>query len=187
MDPLEELVLTVQRHNEMTLNQWKNAHGIEVYSDGLWWKNKALVIVGNDDLKREVLRCFHDYIAAGHPGIMKTLINIGQHYWWPGMKDFVTQYIKGCATCQMTKINTHPSKPALFPIATDPKVLPFQVIALNFVTDLPISQGFDSILTVTDHDCSKALIFIPCNKTIMAEETAKLYAWHIIPHYGLPT
>jgi hypothetical protein len=76
----------------------------------------------------------------------------------------------------MTKINTHPSKPALFPIATDPKALPFQVIALDFVTDLPISQGFDSILTVTDHNCSKASIFIPCNKTITAEGTAELYA-----------
>ena len=187
MDPLEELVLTAQTNSTTTLNQWQKAHGIEARPGGLWWKNKALVVVGNDDLKRGVLRRFHDHIAAGHPGITKTLINIGQHYWWPGMKDFITQYIKGCATCQMTKINTHPSKPALFPIATDPKALPFQVIALDFVTDLPVSQGFDSILTVTDHDCSKASIFIPCNKTITAEGTAELYARHIVPHYGLPT
>jgi hypothetical protein len=103
------------------------------------------------------------------------------------MKDFITQYIKGCATCQMTKINTHPSKPALFPITTNPTALPFQVIALNFVTDLPISQGYDSILTVTDHDCSKASFLIPCNKTITAKETAELYARTIVPHYGLPT
>ena len=76
----------------------------------------------------------------------------------------------------MTKINTHPSKPALFPITMDPKALPFQVITLDFVTDLPISQGFDSILTVTDYDCSKASIFIPCNKTITVKGTAELYA-----------
>jgi hypothetical protein len=187
MDPLEELVLTAQTNNESTLNQWKNAHGIEARPGGLWWKNKALVVVGNNDLKRGVLRRFHNHIAAGHPGITKTLINIRRHYWWPGMKDFITQYIKGCATCQMTKINTHPSKPALFLIATDPKALLFQVIALDFITDLPVSEGYNSILTVTDHDCSKASIFIPCNRTITAEETAKLYAQHIVPHYGLPT
>jgi hypothetical protein len=103
------------------------------------------------------------------------------------MKDFITQYIKGCATCQMTKINTHLSKPTLFPIATNPTALPFQVIALNFVTDLPTSQGYDSILTVTDHHCSKASILIPCNKTIIAKETAELYAQNIVLHYGLPT
>jgi hypothetical protein len=75
----------------------------------------------------------------------------------------------------MTKINTHPSKPAIFPITMGPKALPFQVIALDFVTDLPMSQGYNSILTVTDHNCSKAVILIPCNKTIIAEETAELY------------
>jgi hypothetical protein len=103
------------------------------------------------------------------------------------MKDFITQYIKGCATCQMTKINTHPSKLATFPITTDPTALPFQVITLDFNTDLPMSQGYDSILMVTNHNCSKASILLLCNKTITAEETAELYAQNIIPHYRLPT
>jgi Integrase zinc binding domain/RNase H-like domain found in reverse transcriptase len=187
MDPLEADVLEAQLHDTAMLQRWKTAHGISYRPGGLWWKNDALVVVGNDDLKRGVLHRFHDHITAGHPGITKTLATTGLHYWWPGMKDFITQYIKGCATCQMTKINTHPSKPALFPITTDPTALPFQVIALDFITDLPLSQGYGSILTVTDHDCSKASFLIPCNKTITAEETAELYARTIVPHYGLPT
>jgi Integrase zinc binding domain/Chromo (CHRromatin Organisation MOdifier) domain len=187
MDPIETDVLKAQLHDTATLHRWKNAHGISYRPGGLWWKNDALVIVGNNDLKWGVLHHFHDHIAARHPGITKTLATTGLHYWWPGMKDFITQYIKGCATCQMTKINTHLTKPALFPITTDPTALPFQVIALDFVTDLPISQGYDSILTVTDHNCSKASFLIPCNKTITAEETAELYARTIIPHNGLLT
>jgi Integrase zinc binding domain len=142
--------------------------------------------VGNDNLKRGVLHCFHNHIAAGHPRIMKTLANTGLHYWWPGMKDFITQYIKGCATCQMTKINTHLSKPAMFPITMNPTALLFQVIALDFVTDLPTSQGYNSILIVINHNCSKAAFLIPCNKTITAKETAELYTRTIVPHYGLP-
>jgi hypothetical protein len=86
----------------------------------------------------------------------------------------------------MTKINTHPSKPAMFPITTNPTALLFQVITLNFVTDLPTSLGYNSILTVTDHNYSKAAFLIPCNKTITAEETAELYAQTIVPHYRLP-
>jgi Integrase zinc binding domain len=187
MDPLEADVLTAQLHNVETLQRWKGAHRISYRPGGLWWKNNALVVVGNDDLKRGVLHHFHDHIAAGHPGITKTLTTTRLHYWWPGMKDFITQYIKGCTTCQMTKINTHPSKPAFFPITTDPTALPFQVIALDFITDLPTSQGYDSILMVTDHNCSKVSFLIPCKKTITAEETAELYAHTIVPHYGLPT
>ena len=103
------------------------------------------------------------------------------------MKDFITQYIKGCATCQMHKVNTHPTKPPLYPITVDPTALPFQVIALDFVTKLLISDGFNSILMITDHDCSKASILIPCNEGISAEETAELYAKNVVPHCGIPT
>ena len=103
------------------------------------------------------------------------------------MKDFVTQYIKGCATCQMNKVNTHPTKPPLYPITTDPNALPFQVVALDFVTKLPVSEGHDSILTITDHDCSKGAILIPCKESITAKETAELYAKHVVPHYRIPT
>jgi hypothetical protein len=87
----------------------------------------------------------------------------------------------------MNKVNTHPTKPPLYPIMTNPEALPFQVITLDFVTKLPSSKGFDSILTVMDHNCSKALILIPCNKSITAEGTAELYAKYIVPHYGIPT
>jgi hypothetical protein len=65
--------------------------------------------------------------------------------------------------------------------------MPFKTVALDFVVKLPISQGFDSILTVTDQGCTKAAIFIPCNEDITAEETAALYIKHVFTHFGLPT
>jgi hypothetical protein len=65
--------------------------------------------------------------------------------------------------------------------------MPFETVALDFIVKLPISQGFDSILTITDQGCTKAAIFIPCNEDIMAEETAALYIKHIFAHFGLPT
>jgi len=67
---------------------------------------------------------------------------------------------------------------------TDAK--PFEVIALDFITKLPTSQGYDSILTVTDHDCTKASVFIPCVEEITAEGTAALYVTHIFRRFGLP-
>jgi Integrase zinc binding domain len=142
--------------------------------------------VGNDDLKRGVISLFHDHITAGHPGIAKTTQNIAQYYWWPGMRDHITQYIKGCATCQMNKVNTNPTKPPLYPITPVTDTLPFQTITLNFITKLPESDGYDTILTITDHDCSKASIFIPCKETIDSEGVAHLYAQYVVPHYGIP-
>ena len=56
---------------------------------------------------------------------------------------------------------------------------------MDLIVKLPLSQGYDSILTITDHDCSKAAIFLPCNETINAPGIAELYARHVFPHYGM--
>jgi len=74
----------------------------------------------------------------------------------------------------------------LFPITSEANALPFQTISLDFIIKLLVSDGHNTILTVTDHDCSKAAFFIPCNETIDAAGVATLYATHIFPHYGLP-
>jgi transposase InsO family protein len=102
------------------------------------------------------------------------------------MKDTITNYIKGCALCQSRKNNPTNPKPPPFPIPSDTYTLPFESIALDFITKLPNSHTYDTILTITD-TFSKASIFIPCNETIDSEKTALLYATYVLPHYGLPT
>ena len=68
-----------------------------------------------------------------------------------------------------------------------PEALPFETIALNFIMKLPESQGFDFILTITDHNCTKMSRFIPCREEINVEESAALYAKHVCPSHGLPS
>jgi hypothetical protein len=77
------------------------------------------------------------------------------------MKYDVTEYIKGCVTCQMTKVNTRPTHPPLYPITAAENAKPFETIAMDFIVKLPPSGGYDTILTITDMDCSKASFFIP--------------------------
>ena len=69
--------------------------------------------------------------------------------------------------------------------STESDALPFEMVALDFITKLPVSKGYDAILTVTDHDCTKASVFIPCNEEITAEGTAELYIKHVFLRYGL--
>jgi hypothetical protein len=90
------------------------------------------------------------------------------------MKQDIEQYVKGCAACQANKANTRPLKPAMIPIIPEHS-LPFQTVAMDIITKLPILGKYNTILTVTDHDCSKVAIFIPCQETIMAEGLAELY------------
>ena len=64
---------------------------------------------------------------------------------------------------------------------------PFEVIALDFITKLPKSHQYDSILTITDHDCTKASLFIPCREEISAEGVAQLFITRVFRYYGLPS
>jgi len=102
------------------------------------------------------------------------------------MKTFITAYIRGCATCQMTKVNTYPSHPPLSPITPAENTHPFKTIAMDFITKLPLSGDHNTILTITDTDCSKASIFLPCKETIDSEGVTQLYLTHVLLHYGLP-
>ena len=101
------------------------------------------------------------------------------------MRQDIEQYVKGCTICQESKINTRPLKPAMIPI-TPEHLLPFQTIAMDFITNLPQSGGYDTILTITDHDCSKAIILIPCKESITVEGIVALILEHVFARYGVP-
>ena len=102
------------------------------------------------------------------------------------MAQDVRDYVKGCADCQHNKVNNQTRKAPLYLIFTKLGALPFETVAMDFVGKLPLSNGYDSILTITDHDCTKVVILIPCNEEIMAEGVAKLYLEHVFKHVGLP-
>ena len=142
--------------------------------------------MADDTLRRGVISLFHGHMTASHPGITKTLQLLSQYYWWPNMKIFVTEYIKGYATCQMTKVNTHPNYPPLFPITPAENACPFETVAMDFITRLPQWGRYNTILMVTDTDCLKASIFIPCHKVIDSEGVVLLYLNYITLHYGIP-
>jgi Integrase zinc binding domain len=171
------------------MEQWGGEYQIEEDTDAHWWKADAPVVPENDQLRRDILQRYHDHPLAGHPGISNTLYAIHQNFWWPNLKTHVTQYVKGWATCQSTKPLTHRPKPPMAPLEPQEQEadnVPFQVISIDLITDLPLSDGSNSILTIMDHDCSKAAIFLPCTKEISTEGVIDLYAKHVFPHYGIP-
>jgi Integrase zinc binding domain len=144
------------------------------------------VVPEDPEIHREVLKMYHDHPTAGHPSIMQTLALVAKDYWWPTMWEFITNYVKGCAICQQTKSGTTKPRILLIPITPKQANTPFTTVTLDLITDLPESQGYDCVLTVMDHDCSKAAIFTPCHKTIDSEGMARLYAKEVFPYYGLP-
>jgi hypothetical protein len=95
--------------------------------------------------------------------------------WWPGMKTWIANYVKGCATCQQNKNLTHKTCAPPYKISVPINTTPFSQIALDLITGLPKSQGYDAILTIVDHGCSRGALFLPCTSQITGPDIARLY------------
>jgi hypothetical protein len=182
---IEEIVKEAQERNQGQIAKWRDEFAMET-AEGSEYYQGRLVVPEDEDLRRTVLKQYHDHQLAGHLGIVNTIRGVMRDFWWPDVRRFTEAYIRGCATCQSTKPMTTRPVPPAFPITTEEKQSPFQTISLDLITDLPSSEGYDSILTVVDQGCSKAAIFLPCNKNIDALGVAKLYAERIFPFFGVP-
>ena len=124
---------------------------------------------------------------AGHPGRDETIRRAKRHRQWQGMNTWITDYVKGCASCQQNKIITHKTRTPAYRIPTTDHTLPFQQVAMDLITGLPMCKGKDAILTIVDHGCSQAAIFLPCMTTITGAGIAQLYLDNIYRWFGLPT
>jgi hypothetical protein len=102
------------------------------------------------------------------------------------MKNFVQQYVQGYTICQANKADTTWAKPPLFLISPHHNATPFSTIAVDWITKLSISQGYDSIMMITNHNMSKIALFILCKESQGVEEMSQLYIQHVFPYYGLP-
>ena len=56
---------------------------------------------------------------------------------------------------------------------------------MDFITDLPVSDGFDTILVVVDR-LTKMAHFIPCHKTVTSAQTAELLMQNVFRLHGIP-
>src|SRR6266542_5711280 len=185
---LQDTVANMQKNDELAqealrsltdpsvfLSHWTIVPSGSDSSTCLLFYNGCLYIPDNLGLQCQIVCDHHDTPMAGHLGALAMSRSIQTSYWWPGLSSFVSKYIQGCAICQQFKVQTQPQCASLIPI---PSLLEhiFGQVGINFMTDLPPSEGFDSIMVIVDHGLSKGVILTPCSKTsLTAEETSRLY------------
>jgi hypothetical protein len=188
---LEERITQSQQKHQLIMKAWEARAQISCQQtiDGPMWKTKdtlKLAIPPDPELFCEILKEWHDLLTAGHPGRDETVRRITNQYHWPGARKWIEAYVKGCATCQQNKNLTHKIHTPLYRITVPAQAQPFKQIAMDLIMGLPKSDNYDTILTIVDHGCSRAALFLPCNTTITGPEIAQLYLTHIYKWFGLP-
>ena len=170
-DPLVLTALQAMEGEVLTqfcsrLSDWNYEAGILSYQGRVYIPDK-------ENLHLHLVKRFHDHGTAGHLGYLKTRQMISAGHWRPGMAKFIKAYVDSCAPCQQNKTNTHPITPVLNPIKSG-KTLPFKQISYNLITNLPISNSFNSLLVMVDQGLMKGVILCPTKKTITAEGMATI-------------
>jgi len=85
----------------------------------------------------------------------------------------------------MTKVNTQSDKSPLIPHHERSERTPLPNNQSGLHRQITVSDGYDTILTITDHDVRRRRSLSPVTNSRRAG-VATLYATHVFPHYGLP-
>jgi Integrase zinc binding domain/Chromo (CHRromatin Organisation MOdifier) domain len=165
------------------LEDWK----IEEVDDQktIFYKGKQYVLK-DQELRQDILKLFHDHEMAGHPGELETYNLVKQHHWWPGLRIFVKNYIKGCGICQQFKIDQNPSHPSFVLVEEAISTWTFAHCSMDLITDWPLVEGSDSILVVVDQGLLKGVILCPTTKTVTMDRIGDLLHENWYKWFGLP-
>jgi transposase InsO family protein len=100
------------------------------------------------------------------------------------MSRYVGQYTATCDLCLRTKVQRQPPTGHLEPLPTP--ATRWETISVDFIVELPQSDGYDVIMVVVDSLCKRAH-FLPVNTTITAVGSARQFRDSVWKLHGLPT
>lgn len=152
--------------------------------DGLLYRKGLLWVPNDAALKLGIFQSEHDTMVAGHMGMDRTTDLIRRNFWWPGMEEAIRDYVRGCAECQQNKNPRHGVFGLLQTLEIHWK--PWQSVSMDFITDLPLSNGCDSIWVMVD-PFTKMAHFVPLKvdgkKT---EDLIRIFAREYWRLHGIP-
>ena len=131
-----------------------------------------------------VLSEAHDNaLETAHAGPEKLWQNLSQRFYWKRMRRDIVSYCQSCDICQKTKpLNFGKFG---FLISNPIPSRPYQSISMDFIVNLPWSNGFNAIYVVVDR-MTKHASFIPTTTGLTAEDFSSLFVQKIICRFGIP-
>jgi len=160
-----------QKAEERTLAIQK----VLLYRKGKLWEPRGTV--------QKILESEHNTKIARYMGQDKTIELIRWNFWWPKMDHRIIDFVRSCPDCQENNTSRHQpyglASPLELPYA------PWQLVAMDFMMELPMSEEYDQLWVVIDR-FTKMAHFIPLCK-MTAANLAVIYTREVWKRHGLPT
>jgi len=123
-----ELVKLMQKVKKGTIPDFSMSKEI------LRFRNR-LCVADHSELRKELLQESHNSTPSTHLGSTKMYRDLKTHYWWPGMKRDVAEYVARCLTCQRVKAEHQKSGGLLQPLPIP--VWKWEHITMDFMVGMP--------------------------------------------------
>ncbi|MDI6015458.1 reverse transcriptase domain-containing protein [Escherichia coli] len=150
-------------------------------TDELLWRGRRWV-PADEPLRTRIIQETHDSALSGHPGREVTTSLVGRQFFWPGYAGDIRRFIRNCTTCRASNAWKERRQGLLKPLPVPDRI--WSELSMDFVTDLPESNGCTNLLVVTDR-LGKGVILEPCRK-IDADTVAKAFIQSVYRRHGLP-
>ena len=124
----------------------------------------------------------HTPPSSGHPGIGRTVRCLDGRDWGPTLAKDVRIYVSSCSVCTQSKAPRHLPRGKLQPLPVPQR--PWSHLPVDFLTDLPPSQGNTTILVVVDRFSKSCCLPLPGFPTAL--QTTEALFTHVFRHYGVP-
>ncbi|WVZ03423.1 hypothetical protein V8G54_024229 [Vigna mungo] len=185
MEELHKALLTspdfVQLFKDVQNNPDTQEH-YSIHQDLLFYKGKIWLNHDNPFIP-VLLEEFQKTPLSGHTGVAKTLLRLQHNFYWKGMHEDVQHFVAHCATCLQTKYETKRPAGLLQPLSIP--VEPWVDLSLDFITGLPIFQGYTVILVVVDR-FSKGAHFGMLPTHFTSFKVAQLFLEMVCKYHGFP-
>jgi len=126
----------------------------------------------------------HDSKVAGHFGQEKTIELVTRNFHWEKLSEWINDSVRSCDECQHNKAPGHAKYGLLQPLEVP--YAAWTSITVDFITQLPESQGQTQIMVVVDH-FTKMAHFIGLGTNATAKDVADTFLKEVWKLHGLPS
>ena len=136
-----------------------------------------------NSLRSRLITWAHTSLGTGHPGTTRTQQLLSSQYWWPTLNKDVQSHVQSCSVCAQSKVPRHLPAGTLEPLPLPQR--PWTHLSIDFVTDLPPSEGNTTIFVIVDR-FSKGCCLVPLPGIPTALQTAEAIFHNVFRRFGLP-
>ena len=139
------------------------------------------------EIQPQVVAKYYRSVIGDCKGITKTYRRIRERYTWPGLRDEISEFIRGCRSCLEEKLVRARTRELM--LITNTPAEPFEQVSLDTVGKLPTTpNGNRNILTMQDN-FSKYCIAVPIpdlkTTTVAHSVATTLFSLYDAPKYIL--